>query len=264
MFFYLSKIIWFFFQPSTFLVLLGLLGACLLFTRSWRLGRAVTVLSTAGIAIAGFSPLGQAVILPLEQRFAQPPVDAPAPDGIIVLGGSFDTLVSPARTTPELNEAAERLTTLVGLARRYPNARIVFSGGSGHLLYEGAKEADLARGMLAAAGLEPERLILESVSRNTFQNAVLTKSVVTPRTGERWLLVTSAYHMPRAVGCFRRVGFPVVPYPVDYRTRGPQDLLRPFDKASEGLRRVDLAMREWVGLLVYWLTGRTSDFLPGE
>ena len=262
MFFYLSKIVWFFLQPSSALLAIALIGAVLLHTRWWRLGRFAVAAAILMLAVAGLSPLGQALILPLEDRFPPVAEGAPPPDGIIVLGGAFDTLVSPARGVVALNEAAERLTALVSLARRYPHARIVFSGGSGAIFYAGSREAELARDMLAEAGLDPRRLILESRSRNTFQNALMTKSILRPKASEHWLLVTSAFHMPRAVGSFRRVGFPVVAYPVDYRTRGPADLLRPFDKVSEGLRRVDLATREWVGLAVYRLTGRTSAFFP--
>jgi len=262
MFFYLSKIVWFFFQPSSALLVLALIGVVLLYTSWWRLGRFAVAAAVILLAVAGLSPLGQAMILPLEDRFAPLADDAPPPDGIIVLGGAFDTLVSPARGVTALNEAAERLTALVSLARRYPSAKLVFSGGSEQVFYRGAREADLARKMLAEAGLDPERLVLEGRSRNTFQNALMTKGILRPKASERWLLVTSAFHMPRAIGCFRRVGFPVVPYPVDYRTRGRADLLRPFDKVSEGLRRVDLASREWAGLAVYWLTGRSSAFFP--
>ena len=264
MFFYLSKILWFFFEPSSLLVVLAVAGVLALFTRWWRAGRAVATAATVLLLIAGLSPLGHAVILPLENRFPPPPADAPAPDGIILLGGAFDTLVSSARDVSALNEAAERLAELVVLARRYPRARIVISGGSGGVLYDRVAEAGLARRMLAEAGLDPLRLESEDRSRNTFQNALMTKSMVVPKASERWLLVTSAYHMPRAVGCFRRVGFPVVAHPVDYRTRGTQDLLRPFGRVSEGLRRVDLATREWVGLVGYYLTGRTSALLPGR
>lgn len=262
MFFYASKIIWFFFQPSSVLVFLGLLGAVLLFTRFWRAGRLAVVLSVAGLLIAGLSPLGQAMILPLEERFPPQPADAPPPDGIIVLGGAFDTVVSPARGVMATNEAAERLTELVSLARRWPDAKLIFSGGSERLITRGAREADLAGRILADAGLDETRLVLENESRNTFQNAVMSKSIARPRASERWLVVTSAYHMPRAIGCFRQAGFPVEAWPVDYRTRGYQDLLRPFDKVSEGLRRVDLAAREWVGLAVYYMTGRTEALLP--
>lgn len=262
MFFYLSKILWSVFEPSTLLAVLALGGALALFTRWWRPGRAVVLTASLTLLIAGLSPLGHALVLPLENRFPLPPVEAPAPDGIIVLGGAFDTLVSPARDVSALNESAERLTELVALALRYPHARIVISGGAGGVLFDGAAEAELARRMLAEAGLDPARLELEDRSRNTFQNALMTKSMIGPKANERWLLVTSAYHMPRAVGCFRRVGFPVIAYPVDYRTRGAEDLLRPFARVSEGLRRVDLAAREWAGLAVYNLTGRTSEAFP--
>lgn len=262
MFFYLSKIVWFFLQPSSVLVVGGLAGALLAFTRWWRAGRLVALAALVGLLVAGLSPLGQAIVLPLEERFPPPPADMPAPDGIVVLGGALDTVVSPARGQAALTEAAERLTSLVALARRYPDARIVLSGGSDRIFVDAAPEADLARAMLAEAGLDPGRLTVENASRNTFQNALMSKAIVRPSAAERWLLVTSAYHMPRAVGCFRKVGFPVVAYPVDYRTRGVQDLYRPFDRISEGLRRVDMATREWVGLLVYRLTGRTDSLLP--
>lgn len=260
MFFYLSKIVWFFFEPSSLLVVLAVAGSLALFTRWWRFGRAVALAASLALLISGLTPLGHALVLPLENRF--PVSEVPAPDGIIVLGGAFDTLVFSARGVSALNESGERLAELVALARRYPSARIVISGGRGGVFYNRLAEADLARRMLAEAGLDPLRLELEDRSRNTFQNALMTRSMVGPKANERWLLVTSAYHMPRAVGCFRRVGFPVIAHPVDYRTRGTQDLLRPFNRVSEGLRRVDLATREWVGLTVYYLTGRTSAFFP--
>ena len=83
-----------------------------------------------------------------------------------------------------------------------------------------------------------------------------------PKSGERWLLVTSAHHMPRSVGIFRGAGFAVEAFPVDYRTRGAIDLLRPFSTLGDGLRRTDTAMREWVGLAIYRLTGRSDSLFP--
>ena len=263
MFFTVSKVGGFFVQPSNVMVIAALLGVVLLFTPRWRAGRVLCAVAAILLAVASFSPVGHWLILPLEQRFKLPPVDAPAPDGIVVLSGGIDTVVSESRGEVALNEAAERLTVLVALARIYPNARIVLSGGSGNLIYSGANEAVVARSLLRNSGLDPERLTLESRSRNTFENALYTRNLVDPPAGARWLLVTSAYHLPRAVGCFRRVGFDVVPYPVDFRTRGEEDTFRPFNRASEGLRRVDLAMREWTGLFVYWLTGRLSALFPG-
>lgn len=263
MFYYLSKIVWFFIQPSGLLLALALLGIALCFTRLARAGRWLALGALLALLTAGLSPLGNALLIPLEDRFAVPGADAPAPHGIIVLGGAFDTAASRARGSAELNEAAERMTKTVELARLYPDARILFTGGIGPLLSVGEREALAAERLLSGLGVAPERIAYEDRSRNTWQNAVFTRDMVQPGPSEVWWLVTSAYHMPRAVGCFRMAGFDVTPYPVDFRTRGPADYWRPFDSVSLGLRRVDIAMREWVGLVSYRLTGRTPALVPG-
>jgi uncharacterized SAM-binding protein YcdF (DUF218 family) len=262
MFFVLAKILGFFALPSNILITLGVIGLVLMTTRFARGGRRLAVTSLILIAIAGWSPLGNALILPLEERF--PPWDASrgVPTGIISLGGAIDTIVSPARGEVGLNEAAERLTTMAELVRRYPEAHVVFSGGSGRLIDDGATEAEFAVRLFESFGIAKSRIILESKSRDTDENARFTRDLVQPKPGERWLLVTSAHHMPRSIGVFRAAGFPVEAYPVDFRTRGAIDLLRPFSNVGDGLRRTDTAAREWVGLFVYWLTGRTAELFP--
>src|SRR4051794_2915915 len=228
MFFVLAKILGFFALPSNILIAIGLIGIVLMPTRCARAGRRLAVTALILIAIAGLSPLGNALILPLEERF--PPWDSSrgTPAGIISLGGAFDTVVSPARGEVALNEAAERLTAIAELARRFPDARIVFSGGSGRLIYGGATEAELAARLFESFGIAKERIALEDRSRDTDENARFTNELLQPKRGERWLLVTSAHHMPRAIGAFRAAGFPVEAFPVDYRTRGAVDLMRPF------------------------------------
>ena len=146
-----------------------------------------------------------------------------APDGVVVLGGAFDTIVAHARGEISLNEAGDRLTAIADLARRYPRMRIVFSGGSGLLLTEGAVEADLALRLFESMGIARDRIAVDAQSRDTAENARMSKIVAAPKTGERWLLVTSAYHMPRAMGTFRRADFSVEAYPVDWRTGGAAD-----------------------------------------
>lgn len=261
MFFAASKILGFLAAPSNALAMTGLLGA-LLFLLGWRTGGGA-VMATAIVLIAtlGLSPVANLLIIPLEERFSRSS-EEPAPTGVVVLGGSFDTVVAGSRKEIALTEAAERLTEVAELARKFPDARIVFSGGSGQLIYGGATEADLAAQMLESFGVPRERLTLEGKSRNTVENARFTRAMVEPKAGERWLLVTSAYHMPRAVGCFRAAGFPVEAWPVDFRTRGPQDALRPFASVSAGLRRTDVALREWVGLVSYRALGYIADLLP--
>src|SRR4051794_21859997 len=262
MFFILSKILGFFALPSNLVVTIVAVGVVLLFTRYRVAGRRLAALGVVLLLVAGFSPLGNALIFPLEERF--PPWDPSrgAPDGIVVLGGAIGPDISAARHTPDLNESAERLTAVADLARRYPSAHIVYSGGDARLVFHGGIEADFAVTLFESFGIARSRVIVERKARNTIENAAFSKELVDPKPGERWLLVTSGYHMPRSIGVFRKAGFPVDPYPVDWRTRGTADVLRPFPTMGEGLRRSDIAMREWVGLAAYWITGQSSELFP--
>jgi uncharacterized SAM-binding protein YcdF (DUF218 family) len=262
MFFILSKTLGLFASPSNFLILIGLVGLVLLCTRFRRLASWLVVTSLVLIAFAGFSPLGNILILPLEQRF--PPWDASRgpPDGIVVLGGAISPEVSMAHGAVALNEAAERITAAAELARRYPDVRIIFSGGTSSLVFDAPAEAPVAVKELQALGVAHERITAEEQSRNTIENAVFSRLLADPKPGERWLLVTSAYHMPRAIAAFRAAGFPIEPYPVDWRTRGPIDVLQPFGLFTAGLAMTDLAVHEWLGLVIYRLAGETSELFP--
>lgn len=263
MFFVLSKTLGFFAAPSNLVMSFGLLGVVLLVTPFRRAGRRLMAASLLLLAVLGFSPVGNMLMLPLEQRF--PPWDAArgAPDGILVLGGAVGPENSAARGTIALNESAERLTAVAELARRYPAARIAYTGGSAALMGSDKSEADFVLPLFESFGIAPERVTLENRSRNTVENAVFSKALLAPKPGERWLLVTSAHHMPRSMGIFRAAGFPVEAYPVDWRTRGPDDLWSPFITLGDGLRRTDTAAREYAGLLAYWLTGKSASLFPG-
>jgi uncharacterized SAM-binding protein YcdF (DUF218 family) len=267
MFFYLAKVLWFVLQPSTLIALLIAYGAILIWTGWARWGRRFVTVGAVLLLVAGLSPLGNALILPLENRFPRANLDQPPPPtGFIVLGGALDRLVGSARKAPTLNEAGERMVETVMLARKFPEAKIAFTGGDAGILYPSDSEATGAASMLTDMGVAPDRLILEAAARDTYENAVYLKTELDKLgllgPGSRWVLITSAYHMPRAIASFRQAGFDVEAWPVDYRTRGRADLTRPFDKVSEGLRRVDVAAREWVGLLAYRLAGRSSSILP--
>jgi uncharacterized SAM-binding protein YcdF (DUF218 family) len=263
MFFAVSKVLGFFALPSNLLITIGLVGIVLLLTRFTRLASWLVVTSLVLLALFGLSPLGNALMLPLEERF--PPWDASRgpPDGVIVLGGVIAEDVSAARGAVALNESAERVTVAAELARRYPNLRIIFSGGTNALIFDTEPEAGFAVRQLEALGVAHDRITAEEQSRNTIENAVFSRLIANPQPGERWLLLTSAFHMPRAMAAFQATGFAVEAYPVDWRTSGPIDLARPFPSVSEGLRRTDVAVREWIGLLAYRLTGKTKELLPG-
>lgn len=262
MFFTLSKVVYFLITPSNFLIFTALIGVLLLIATARRLGGTLALLGTLGLLVGGLSPLSDLALLPLEQRFAPFPEDGPAPAGIIVLGGGIESGLSEARDQVVVNDAGERPIYFADLARRFPGARLVFSGGSG-FVGGGIAEADIVSRQADALGLPRARMILENRSRNTRENAVFSAALVQPKPDERWLLVTSAWHMPRAVGCFRQAGFRVTAFPVDYRTRGWGDAARVNGFASDGLLQLDLAMKEWIGLAVYRLAGYTPDWLPG-
>jgi len=258
----LSKLLGFFALPSNLLFALALLGILLMVTRFRRLGQGLAVGAVLGLVVLGISPVGNILIFPLEQRFPQWKPEGPAPDGIVVLGGAVSPDVSHERGQPALNEAAERMTAVAKLARDYPKARIAFTGGRGRL-FDGASEAHFVADLFESFGIARDRLILEDRARNTLENAVFTKRLVQPKPSERWLLVTSAHHMPRSIGIFRQAGFPIEAYPVDFRTRGSADLIGPFGSIAAGLARTDAAMHEWAGLMTGWLLGQTNELFPG-
>jgi uncharacterized SAM-binding protein YcdF (DUF218 family) len=263
LFFVLSKTFGIMLLPTNFLIGVGLLGAILLATRLAPLGKRLVIASIVLLAICGFSPLGNLVLYPLESRF--PPWDAArgGPDGIVVLGGSIDPDLSAAHGGAVLSGAADRIIATAALAHRYPNARIIFTGGSANLISTDAKEADYAGAIFESLGISKQRLTMERLSRNTQENAEFSKALAAPKSGERWLLVTSAYHMPRSVGLFRKAGFAVEPYPVDWRVGGRAGLLKFSAFAVEGLARLDAGVREWIGLAAYRISGKTAEFLPG-
>ncbi len=264
MFFYLSKIFWALMAPSNFIGLLIILGAIALARARWRGARWFIIPAALLYTMFGIMPLGLALLRPLEDRFPVLDVAKLNPTGIIVLGGGVDETLSKARGTIELSEAGGRMTEAVALARRFPNARIVFTGGTAALRGSDITESDIARKLFLSLGLDERRLTFEDKSRNTHENAQFTKALVQPKSGEQWLLVTSAYHMPRSIGIFRKADFAVVPFPVDFTSLGDnRDYFRPSAEARLGLKHTDRAVREWIGLVAYYLTGRTSALLPG-
>ncbi|ACK49726.1 protein of unknown function DUF218 [Methylocella silvestris BL2] len=262
MFFPVSKIFWLVAEPLTFLILLALIGVVLMFTRFWRAGRALAAAGAFAMALLFLTPVGVALLLPMENRFPPPPVDLPAPTGIIVLGGALNQSRSVARGQATFGGDGERLIAGIELSKRYPSARLVFTGGSGNLVEQTIVESTGVKKFWLDMGVPPDRMEFESRSRNTWENALFTRDLLRPKPGETWLLVTSAWHMPRSMGIFRRLGFDVIAYPVAYRTSGDSSdwsFLRP---AFERVPLVVLAFREWIGLLAYRLTGKTDALFP--
>jgi uncharacterized SAM-binding protein YcdF (DUF218 family) len=261
MFFLLSKSVAFLLLPSNILIGVAAVGAVLLAMGKKRAGTALLLASIVLLAIAGWWPAGNLLANVLESRF--PPWNSKrgAPDGIVVLGGAIRSELSREFGEPVIGGDGNRIVALGKLARAYPDARVIYSGGDSSLLGNQPPETEFVYQVLDNLGVPRGRILLEPRSRNTAENAAFTKTLANPGAGERWLLVTSAQHMPRAVGSFRGVGFPVEAYPVGWRTGLHADLGVPLAFGA-GLARFDSAAREWIGLLVYWVTGKTSELFP--
>lgn len=251
-------------QPSNIIAVLAIAGAVALVIGWRRAGSLACGLAAVGLVVFGFLPTGALVLRALENRFPQPALPDRI-DGIVVLGGYLDTVVTAERGRPELLDAADRIVAVADLARRYPGAPIVLTGGNkfeprtGRAVPEAESAAEIARSI----GIDPTRLVLETGSRSTWENATGSMAIVRPGPGSTWLLVTSAAHMPRAVGTFRAAGWPgLVPWPVDYHIPEGADLWLGRPDALAGLAATDAAMREIEALVAYRLAGRSSALFP--
>ncbi len=262
MFFLASKLLWFAAAPITLLMAGALVGAWLVPRGAGR-PRALALACSGALLLVSVAPVGALLIAPLEDRFPQPSQDMPAPYGIIVLGGAIDDEASAARGQTIFDEGASRLTEAAILARRFPQARLVYSGGSASLWNSHSTEALEGRKLLTALGVDPARIAIEDKSRNTDENARFAAALVHPQADQSWLVVTSAYHMPRAMGLFAKAGFSVRAYPVDYRSLGGARDWRMNVHPARGLRLFDLAVHEWIGLIAYRVSGRIDAWFPG-
>jgi uncharacterized SAM-binding protein YcdF (DUF218 family) len=233
MIYYGSKLFWLIAAPTSALVSIAAIAACWAVLHGPTYAAWLAAAAACGLVIAAFAPIGVALMVPLENRFGLSlPDSQAAPDGIIVLAGH-----------------SAGSDALAALSQRFPNARLTFSGFK--------LSATDSESLLARLGVDPGRVYMENRPRTTSEDAFYCAALLKPKPDERWLLVTSAVHMPRAVGCFRAAGFQVKPYPA-----GPSHPFVPF-APSFALNHLDMAAKEWIGLLAYRLMGKTNALFPG-
>lgn len=255
--FEIGKLAWAVLQPGNLLLLLLLLGLGLALLRR-RGGTSLVIIAALGFLVLAVAPVGPLLLRPLEARFP-PRTSLPTHiDGIVVLGGGIDPRLTMFSGLTSLTDAGSRIVAAADLARRHPEAKLVLLGGEGNLLPYGYPEAKAALPFLDAEGIARGRILVDDKSRSTHENALFGKALVRPEPGQNWLLVTSAWHMPRAVATFRAVGWPAIPYPVDFRVAG----FEPGFSLADGLGLATLAAKEWLGLAYYRLLGWTRELLP--
>jgi uncharacterized SAM-binding protein YcdF (DUF218 family) len=260
--FLFGKLVWAVVQPGNLLLLCLLAGIFVaVVSRSrWR-ARMLIGLSALGFLVLAVAPVGPAMLLTLEQRFPRPAALPDKIDGIIVLGGAVDPTVSRSYGETVFNSSVARVLGGVALARQHPEAKLALVSGEGNFFPVGYSEARATLSFVAEEGIAPDRILLEERSRSTHENAVYSKELFRPAPAEIWVLVTSAYHMPRSIGAFTAAGWQVIPYPVDFKI-DPATGLRPGFSLLDGLSATTLAGKEWAGLLGYRLMGWTRELFP--
>lgn len=258
----MTQILSVFTNPGSLLFALLLLALPLSWWRwSRRWGIRLGIVMLVVVLGLGALPVRDLLLRPLEDWY--PAASLPERvDGIVVLGGAEEPQIHAARGWPELNGNADRLVAFAALARRYPDARLVFTGGSATPHPTGTvTEADVAAAAFVLLGLDPERVVYERTSRNTAENAANSLVLAKPQPGETWLLVTSARHMPRAMMSFAAIGWPMQPYPVDFLTGLPETFnFSPLGKLST----LNFLSKEWLGLIGYRIMGHTTEILPSR
>jgi uncharacterized SAM-binding protein YcdF (DUF218 family) len=258
--FIFGKLVWALLQPGN-LLLLCLMAGVFLLLRGRRRGELLVVLSAIGFLLLAVAPIGPAMMLVLEQRLPRPPKLPDRIDGILVLGGAVDPRLSLSYGETVFNGSVARVLAGVALARHHPEAKLALVGGEGELFPVGFAEARATSGFVLDEGISAQRIIIEEQSRSTHENAVFAKELIRPGPGQNWILVTSAFHMPRAVAAFRAVDWEVIPYPVDFKV-DPRTGLRANFNLLDGLGTSTIAGKEWAGLVGYRLRGWTEDLFP--
>lgn len=260
MIFVFGKLLWSVLQPGN-LLLLCLLAGLFMLLRGRRRGEMLIAISAIGLLLLAVAPIGPAMLLALEVRFPPSSALPERIDGILVLGGAVEPGLSLTYGETVFNSSVARVLAGVALARHHPEAKLALVGGEGDLFPVGFSESRATLAFVVDEGIPAGRIVLEEQSRSTHENAVFAKDLIRPRPSQNWVLVTSAYHMPRAVASFRAVDWQVIPYPVDFRV-DPRTGLRANFSLVEGLSAITLAGKEWAGLIWYRLLGWTRELFP--
>lgn len=250
-----------FLQPSNLIFVLMLVGVILIWRGRRKSGLLTVTACVILYALVMSGPLTSWLMVPLEKRFSVYTNDvAHAPySGIIILAGAERLNYSTRHNQVTLSGAAERLIEAAKLARAFPALPIIYCGGgrtNGMLT-----ETDIARKFFVEAGIDLGRIRFDDKSYNTYTNASEAKKLIKQGETGKWFLVTSAFHMPRAIGAYRNAGINIQPYPVDYRTELFTSLLSK-PNAGRNFYQLDQAVHEWVGLLAYYISGHSDELYP--
>jgi uncharacterized SAM-binding protein YcdF (DUF218 family) len=263
LFFWLSKLVWFVLSPLNFILILLLIVWLLILSNARRKVKPLMSVIVLSLLLIAIFPIGSWLLYPLETRFETNPALPEAIEGIVVLSGALNPDHSALWQQTQANGAVDRELTFMRLLRTYPDAVLIYTGGSSSLISNEHKAADVAKQLFAEQGIDTDRILFERQARNTHENAIFSFELAKPRLEKPWILITSAFHMPRSIGIFCKVGWPMLPYPVDHQTVPGKQFNISFNLSAH-LNMLNLAIHEWLGLIAYRLTGKTPAFLPDK
>ena len=246
-----SKLIWSLIQPLT-LTLLALGFA--VFVQSWRWVRGILIL----ILTLGILPIGPYIIHKLERIYPIPSLKSDDFAGVIILGGSIDLNTVTQTGQVPLSSYAERFVEAVALATQYPDKPVIFSGGAGAWQHPDHTEAAHLKILMQKLNIDPQRFVFEDKSKTTFENMLELKAMGLDLK-KPYVLVTSAFHMPRSVEVFQAHGFKVIPYPAGFME---DDEFKAYPSLNllGNYIKLNIAVKELVGMIAYGIRGRIRGY----
>lgn len=268
MFFIVSKILAPFLQPIYHISSAAFLAWLALWFKKTTFAKWLLTYSLAILLIFGVMPTGYNMLVYLEGRYEATVINNNnPPDGIIVMGGAMNEALSTLYGQSVAYDSFERMTAFLELARRFENSntKLAFTGGSAALIKKNGQkdltEAEAAALFFMEQSFPAERIVFEDQSRTTYENGKFCKELFNPSDDENWVVVTSAFHMPRTINVFKTQGWDIKPYPVDYRT-DLQYVFTPNLEILKNLNYTRIAIHEWTGNAIYYLSGKSASFLP--
>lgn len=254
---------WLWLSPAQLLLLVGGLGFVLVCT-PWRmLGRVLLAPAFATLLLVTYTPFAAQMIKTLEDRFPAPLVPPASVTGILVLGGAELADPALARNLSPVADMNARHARMAQLLQAHPQARAIYAGALAEPAAAAAAAAladsAQAKALLQRHGIDPGRVQWVENGLDTFEAMIFARDRAQPQPGETWLLVTSGWHMPRAMGVAQRQGWKLIPQPVaemtGIRVAAP-------GQAAAGLSLAERAIREWSALTLYAMFDRTNAWFP--
>jgi uncharacterized SAM-binding protein YcdF (DUF218 family) len=237
-------------EPLSYIIGIWALSLLLLVFKRHRAAGIFSSFGLFAIVISGVETLPHAIVRSLENEFPHDLVEIASHDGVIILGGVLPNGDGDAWQRIEMNENAERIVATALVVRSLPQLSVVFTGGSASSDLQNEIEADRAKRLLVALGVSAERMMFERAARTTEQNAQFTAKLLGERTAQRWILATSAWHMPRAMQAFAAAGWKnVSAMPVDFRAANSVHWSSYSMRRSHMLWRI--ALHEYIGIVWY-------------